>query len=130
VGVGQLKVHSGGKVICELSSDTVHILLSVENIVIDQVRIERILLDLLIPNVELPIVFLLQLADTESDLKRVALAALARLTCGIGALVGLKIGREVAEYPHGYSPRFPTEFRRHIEHQQAVDSGLVLRQRV
>ena len=44
VGVGQLEVHSGRKVVCRLSRDPVHILLSVENIVIDQVRIERVLL--------------------------------------------------------------------------------------
>src|SRR5262249_33500650 len=100
-------------------------------------RIERVLLDLLIPKVDLPIAFLLQLADTKSSLIRVALAAMARArrsyrvamgvkhNCGIGAIISFKISREVAEYPHGYPPRFPPEFHGHIEHQQAVDAGLV-----
>src|SRR5215831_356402 len=55
---------------------------------------------------------------------------MARLTRGVGALVSLEISREIAEYPHRYSPRFPAEFRRHVEHQQAIDPGLVLRQRL
>src|SRR5215471_12997015 len=129
VGVTQLEVHSGGKVVSQLSHDAVNILLGIENIVVDQVRIERELFGVLIPKVDLPIVFLLQLADTESSLIRVALAALARLTSGVGATATLKIRSEVGEYPHGYSPRFPAEFRWHIEHQQAVDPGLILRQR-
>src|SRR5215471_19638744 len=49
VGVAQLEVHSGGKVVSRPSHNPLHILLSVENIVVDQVRIERILLGLLIP---------------------------------------------------------------------------------
>ena len=44
-----------------------------------------------------------------------ALAALARLACGVGALVTFKIGREIAEYPHRHPPQFPAEFHRHIE---------------
>src|SRR5262249_39072570 len=80
-------------------------------------------------NIELPIVLLFQLTNAKPSLECVALAALARLTCGVGATATLKIGSEVGEYPHGYSPRFPAEFRRHIEYQQAVDPGLVLRQR-
>ena len=102
-----------------------HILLSVENIIIDQVRIERELLGVLIPKVDLPIMLLLQLADTQSSLIRVALAALARLACGGGAIVAFKIGREIAEYSHRHPPGFPAEFRWHIEHQQTVDAGLV-----
>src|SRR5262249_13212621 len=80
-------------------------------------------------NIELPIVLLFQLTNAKPSLECVALAALARLTCGVGATATLKICGEVTEYPHGYSPRFPAEFRRHIEHQQAIDPGLVLRQR-
>src|SRR5215471_7982258 len=100
VGVGQSEIHSGGQIIRRLSHNPVHILLSIENIIVDQIRIERVLLGVLIPKIDLPIAFLLQLPDTEPSLIRVALATLAWLTCGSGAIVAVKIGREVAEYPH------------------------------
>ena len=60
----------------------------------------------------------------------VALAALARLPCRGGAVVTFKISREIAVDAHWHPPRFPSDFHRHIEHQQAVDAGLVLRQRI
>jgi hypothetical protein len=59
VGVGQREVDSGRQVVCDPSGDAVHIQLAIENIIIDQVRIERELLGVLIPNVDLPIAFLL-----------------------------------------------------------------------
>src|SRR4029077_8553668 len=99
------------------------------NVIIDQVRIERELLGVLIPKVDLPIAFLLQLADTEPSQVRVALVAMARLTGGVGAIVGLEIGREIAEYPHWQFADFPADFCRHFEDQQTVDPGLVLRHR-
>src|SRR5215831_16244086 len=128
VGVGQPDVHRGAQIVCRLNCNAVKIQLTIENIIVDQVWIERELLGVLIPNVDLPIVLLLQLADTEPSLIRVALAALARLACGGSAVVPFKIGREVAVYPHRYSPRFPAEFHWHIEHQKAVDAGLVRRE--
>src|SRR5215472_1307387 len=115
VGIAQLQVHSGGEVVCQLNDNPVNILLRVENIIVDQVWIERELLCVLIPKIDLPIVFLLQLTDTEPSLIRVALAAVARLACGVGAIVGFKIGSEITEYPHRYSPRFPAEFHWHVE---------------
>jgi hypothetical protein len=59
VAVSQFEVHSASQVICRLNGNPVHILLGIEKIVIDQVRIERELLDLLIPKVDPPIVLLL-----------------------------------------------------------------------
>ena len=40
-------------------NDAVHVLPAIENIVVDQIWIERVLLGVLIPGVDLPIVFLL-----------------------------------------------------------------------
>src|SRR5262249_35233205 len=105
------------------------------------VRIERELVGVLIPNVDLPVAFLLQLADTEPSRVRIALAAMARArrsyhvamgvihNCGIGAIVGLEIGREIAEYPHRQLADFPADLHGHFENQQTVDPGLVLSHR-
>src|SRR5262249_1347710 len=54
---------------------------------------------------------------------------MARLAGGIGAIVGLKIDREIAEYPHWQVPEFPADLHGHFENQQTVDPGLVLRYR-
>src|SRR5215467_3108317 len=75
VAVGQGEVDGTAKVVCGSSDDALHIQLGVENVIIDQVRIERELLGVLIPNVDLPIAFRLQLADTESGRIGVALVA-------------------------------------------------------
>src|SRR5207253_8915824 len=79
VGVSQRHVHSRGQVVCRSSGDAVHIQLRIENIIVDQVWIERELVGVLIPNVDLPIAFLLQLADTEPSQVRLALPATAPL---------------------------------------------------
>src|SRR5262249_16859575 len=141
VAVGQGEVDSGRQVVCGSSGDAVHIQLAIENIIIDQVRIERELLGVLIPDVDLPIVFLLQLADTKPSCVRVALVAVARArrsyhvvmgvkhNCGIGAIVRFKISREIAEYPHRQLADFPADLHAQLENQQTVDPGLVLKRR-
>src|SRR5215813_13594858 len=129
VAVGQGEVDSTAKVVCGSSDDAVHIQLGVEKVIIDQVRIERELVGVLIPNFDLPIVFRLQLADTEPSQVCIALAAMARLACSGGAIVGLEIGREIAEYPHRQFADFPADLHGHFENQQTVDPGLVLSHR-
>jgi len=59
VAVVQGEVDSGTQVVCRCDTDTVNIQLAIEPIIIDQVRIERELLGVLIPKVYLPIVLLL-----------------------------------------------------------------------
>ena len=59
VAVVQGEVDSGSQVVCRCDTDAVHIQLGIEPIVIDQVRIERVLLGVLIPDVDLPIILLL-----------------------------------------------------------------------
>src|SRR5215831_8574370 len=54
---------------------------------------------------------------------------MARLAGGIGAIVGLKIGSEIGEYPHRQVPEFPADLHGHFENQQTVDPGLVLSHR-
>ena len=110
VSVVQGEVYSATQVVCRCDTDAVHIQLAIEPIVIDQVRIEGELLSMLIPNVDLPIILLLQLPDTESKCVGVALTALARLARGGGALVSFKIGREIAVETHLQAPGFPAEF--------------------
>ena len=117
MAVGQVEVDGVGQACMPaLDGDPVHIQLGVEKIIIDQVRIERELFGVLIPNVDLPIIFCLQLADAETALIGVALAAVARLAGGFGAIVGLEIGREIAEYPHRqfarFSSRLPWAYRK------------------
>ena len=57
VGVVQGEADSASQVVCRCDTDAVHIQLGIEPIIIDQVWIERELLGVLIPNVDLPIVF-------------------------------------------------------------------------
>ena len=57
VAVVQGEVDSGTQVVCRCDTDAVNIQLAIEPIIIDQVRIERELLGVLIPEVDLPITF-------------------------------------------------------------------------
>ena len=59
VAVVQGEVDSGTQVVCRCDTDAVNIQLAIEPIIIDQVRIERELLGVLIPKVYLPIILLL-----------------------------------------------------------------------
>ena len=59
VAVVQGEVDSAAQVVCRCDTDAMHIQLAIEPIIIDQVRIERELLGVLIPNVYLPIILLL-----------------------------------------------------------------------
>ncbi len=57
IAVVQSEVDSATQVVCRCDTDAVNIQLAIKPIIIDQVLIERVLLLVLIPNVDLPIVF-------------------------------------------------------------------------
>src|SRR5262249_27267563 len=115
--VAKTELHSIGQRVSRVSPDAMHIQMTVENVVIDQVRIERVLLRQLIPNVDLPIVFGLYLANTEADFIRVALVPLARVACGSSTIVGFKIDAEIAEDAHRQLTDFPANFHRYLQDQ-------------
>src|SRR5205807_272804 len=48
---------------------------------------------------------------------------------GRRAIVTVEVDREISEKPHWQFVDFPSEFHRYVEHQQAIDSGLILRER-
>src|SRR4030095_3901860 len=52
------------------------------------------------------------------------------MTRRFSAIVSVKINSEIAEDAHRHVPKFPADFHRHIENQEAVDPVLILRQRL
>src|SRR5205807_7971388 len=74
---------------------------------------------------QLPIMLGFELADARPNLVGVTLAAFARETSGLGAVVGLEVNGKVAKDADREFPDFPTDLHRHIENQKAVDTYLV-----
>ena len=73
--------------------------------------------------------FLFQLTNASAHLIGVTFVAKTRMACGCRAIVGFKIGREIAENVHRQLTNLPADFPGHVENEQAVDAGLVLRER-
>src|SRR5262245_56579367 len=48
---------------------------------------------------------------------------------GPGPIVSVKVDREVAEQAHWQLADFPADFPRHVINEQAIDAGLILRER-
>src|ERR1043166_7835804 len=82
---------------------------------INQVRIDRELLDVLVEGLQLPVVLRLNFPNAKTDLIRVALISFVRVPGGGGTLVALEVRREVAENTHGDFADLPAKFRRHVK---------------
>jgi len=113
-----------------LTPIAMHVQAAVENVIIDQVRIERVLVAVLIPDVDLcQSCFTFKLAEAGADLIGVTLVPFTRMAGGGGPIVGFEIDCKIAEETHRnfakFSSRFPTAYR----NEKAVNAGLILRQR-
>src|SRR5690242_11133522 len=103
--IRQVHAHGVTQHVSRLSHNAFHVLPAVKNIVIDQIRVERVLLRKLIINIELPIVLFLQLANSGAALKRITLIAMSRSydtvgkrgRGGIRPRAALKIGGKIAK---------------------------------
>src|SRR5205814_1254511 len=129
VAIGEVEDHGVAYRVSGANREPFHVHPAVVEIGINQVRIDGELLDVLVKRLDRPVVFLLNFADAETNLVGVTLVALVRVTGRGGAIVAFQVYGEISECAHRNFAKFPAEFRRHIEDHQAVDTGLVRRNR-
>src|ERR1041384_6519857 len=108
-----------------LHDDAFNIHPAVEEVRINQVRIERVLLGVLPERLKLPIVLRLQLPDAGADLISVALVLRFRMSGRNGTVVAVEVHREVAKNAQRYVVNLESKFPGRLEDHKAVDSYLV-----
>ncbi len=121
IGVSEICGNGIAQRITERDGRSFHVHAAVENIGIDQIRIECVLLDVLPEGGELPVVLGFNFSDSHSDLVGERLVIVIRMARRGGTIVRIEVGGEVAENAHGKFSHLPTELDRQLEYEQAVD---------
>src|ERR1043166_1195842 len=116
--------------------DTFQANAAVEDVRINQVRIEGVLFGVLPPRAQFPIMFRFQLTNGEADLvSRIFITMSAgydtkRTGGGSGscALIAFEVHGEIAKQSHRQLADFPADFPRHVVNQEAIDALLIFRE--
>src|SRR5436190_21983541 len=125
VAVTEVETNGVAERVSSLDDDALDVHPAIEEVGINQIRVECVLLGVLPESLELHVLLRLQLTDAGADLIRVTLISGFRMSRGARPIIRIEIDGEIAEDAERDFADLEPEFRRHFQNEQAVDPNLV-----
>src|SRR5437588_12160632 len=123
--VGDVEEYCTSQHVSGCQDEALLIELAVDQVIIAEVGIQRELFLMLPVALDLPIVLLLELTNTETSFISVALATASWMACRGGSVVGVEVRGEIPEGAHRNFPNFPANLGGYVEDQKTVDARLI-----